>query len=156
MTHFDNLDIDNFMGFVINESTITQIKEALNTKGISFGEYPSYFDKNSKDIRFTYRIGYVDWTCMLSVKNDVLKSVMLNNYSPDSHNTFRILCRELIDRYGSFYNVRSSQNSREGTETMCFEDKEDAFHFTEVVYDSSPIIGQKNIYINYFKASSRF
>lgn len=144
------LALDNFMGFVNKKSTCEQIKEVLTTNGISFRESPDMFDNNKKQITFSYEAFNVIWSCHLSLQNDVLRFVSLNNYSPDSYRTFKTICDELSKRYGPYFNIRQSKDKREGTETLCFEYKDDPWRFTEVVYDSSPILGQKNIYIKYF------
>lgn len=65
-------------------------------------------------------------------------------------NVYKSLCQELKDRYGMIFDVKLYRDNNEGTETLCFADKSNPCHFTEIVYDSSPIIHQKNIYINYF------
>ena len=144
------LALDNFIGFVPKESTCEQIKSVLTAKGISFNEYPDMFDKGKKKITFSYEAFNIVWSCTLLIENDVLEFVSLNNYSPDSYKSFKAICKELSDRYGSSYNVHKSQDKREGTETMSFADKDDPWRFTEIVYDTSPIIDQKNIYIRYF------
>ena len=147
---FDNMVVANFMGFVIKRTTADQIRTALNTHGISFRETASFFGKDEIIIAFTYKSGNIDWNCQLSIKNNVLNHITLSNYSPDSYNTFKILCKELTERYGSTYNVTSRYDKQEGTETLCFGDKTDWSRFTEVKYDSSPILGTKNVYISYF------
>ena len=147
---FDNMVVANFMGFVIKETTVDQIRTILNANGISFRETISLFGKDEINIVFTYKSGNIDWNCQLTIKNNVLNFITLSNYSPDSYNTFKILCKELTERYGSIYNVTSRQDKQEGTETLCFGDKTSWSRFTEVRYDSSPILGQKNVYISYF------
>lgn len=151
MAFFDNLDIENFMGLVLKESSTQQVKETLCAKGISFKEYPNHYEKNENLIVFPYRLGSIDWGCRITIKNDVLSFVQLDIYNPDSYIIFKTLCKELSERYRSICEITNSQDKQEGTETMNFINKNDFFQFTEVVYDSSPILGQKNIRINYFK-----
>lgn len=144
------IDIDNFMGFVIKETTSTQLKKALTDDGISFKEYPDYFDKNKNSVTFPYRLSDITWNCELQLENNVLKHVVLNVYSPDSHKIYKKICKDLLERYGSIYNVYNRQDNDEGTETLSFANKDNMWKFTEIVYDSSPILGQKNIYIYYY------
>ena len=92
----------------------------------------------------------ITWTCELQIENDVLEHVVLNVYSPDSYTIYKKLCNELLQQYGSIYNVSNSQDKQEGTETLCFSNKDNMWKFTEIIYDSSPILGQKNIYIYYY------
>ena len=151
MALFDNLDIVQFLGLVCTESTIEQVKETLCTKGILYKEYPDSFEKNKTVILFSYRLGNNVWDCSLIIKDKVLYYVSLNVYSEDSYNIFKNLCEELSVRYGSICEITTSQDKYEGTETITFTDKIDPFKFTEIRYDSSPIIGQKNVYINFFR-----
>ena len=143
MAVFDNLDIENFLGLVLEESTIQQVKETLCAKGISFKEY-------SDQIVFPYRLGNVDWGCTISFEKGVICLVTLDVYSPDSYSIYKTLCKELSERYRSNFEITNSQDKQDGTETMNFTSKNDFFRFTEIVYDSSPILGQKNVYIKYF------
>jgi len=145
-----DIDIDNFMGFILKESTSEQIKNTLSANGISFKEYPDFFDKEGKTIRFSYESGNMVWSCSLDIKDDMLRFISIHRYSPDSPIIFKLLCKELSERYGSTHRVSISQDKYEGTETMSFSKNDNDFHFTEIVYDSSPILGQKNIRINYF------
>lgn len=146
----NNLVIDNFMGFVINETTSDKIKNTLHEMGVQFNEYSSYSHEDEYNISFSYRLSNVDWQCELTIKNDILAFVSLCYYSSDSYIIFKGLCKELIERYGSIYNVYNKQDKKEGTEVMSFTNKDNPFIFTEIEYDSSPHLGQKNIYIRYF------
>lgn len=148
---FDKLDINGFMGFVLKETTSEQVVNTLNAEGSTFGEYPDFSDPNQKSISFTYRAGDIDWSCSMTFKNNILCLASLNNYNPNSYKTFQIICNEMSERFCSLYNIRNSKDRQEGTETMTFEKKDDPCQFTEIVYDSSPILGQKNIYIKYWK-----
>ena len=147
----NKVDVEDFMGFVINATTSEQIKSSLTGKGISFREHPDFFEKRKKTISFSYRFSDIDWSCELRTEDDVLSHVVLNVFSPDSEKKYKSLCRELLERYGSTYDVANRIDKSEGTETVCFSNKEDPFTFTEIVYDSSPILGQKSIYIRYYK-----
>ncbi len=148
---FENLSVDNFMGLIINESSMVQIKEALNTRGLSYQENSLFGHKDECNLTFKYVAGGVDWLCILTTKNNVLKMVVLNTYSPDSYSIYQKLCKELQERYSTSYNISKNSDSTEGTEKTCFMNKSDCWQFTEVEYDSSPILGQKNVYIRYFK-----
>lgn len=147
---FDKMVVAKFMGFVIKESTMEQVKDTLRAQGFDFREYNEPNNKNEQSIRFTYNIGNIDWDCCLSFKNNVLHLVSLSNYSPNSYSTFQTLSRELSERYKFIYNLTSHIDKDEGTESICFEDKNEWGRFTEVTFDSSPILGQKNIRITYF------
>lgn len=147
---FDNITINVFMGFVIKKTAINQIKERLSSDGISFNEYTSDSQKEEKYILFSYKTSDINWSVRLTLKDDILKLVCLDYYDPDCFKVFKYLCQELKDRYGMLFNVTFHEDNDEGTETLCFVDKNNPFHFTEIVYDHSPIIHQNNIYINYF------
>ena len=151
MAHFDNLDIEKFLGLICKESTIEQVKETLCAKGVLYNEYPDPFTKNGKTLLFPYRLGNLDWDCSLKIRDEVLYYVSLNVYCEESYNIFKNLCEELSERYSSICVITASHDKDEGTETMTFTDKFNPFKFTEIRYDSSPIIGQKNVYINYFR-----
>ena len=151
MALFDNLDIVQFLGLVCTESTLGQVKETLCTKGIIYNEYPDSFEKNRTVILFPYRLGNHVWDCSLIIKDTMLYYVSLNLYSEDSYNIFMNLCEELSERYGSICEITTSHDKYEGTETITFTDKINPSKFTEIRYDSSSIIGQKNIYINFFQ-----
>lgn len=148
---FDNLSVDNYLGLIIKESTIAEIKKALNSEGLSYKEFPVYGCKDEIDIAFQHRIGGINWSCCLTTRNNVLKGVVLNIYSPNSYTIYQSLCKELEERYSASHQISKRQNSHDGTETTCFTSKDDAWQFTEVEFDSSPILGQKNVYIRYFK-----
>ena len=147
---FDNIAVDKFMGFVIKETSSNQIKDKLSSYGISFNEYPSNSQKDEKSILFSYKTCDVKWSVCLTIKGNILQFVSLYYYDPDCFNVYKSLCQELKDRYGMIFDVKLYRDNNEGTETLCFADKSNPCHFTEIVYDSSPIIHQKNIYINYF------
>lgn len=146
---FNEISMDNFLGFVVKKSNYAEIVSVLQQKGINYHEYPSTV-KECKDIRFSYNAGNISWGCYLILKNNVLCFISLDNYSPNSYNTYQILCKEMSERFASSYNISKSQDRAEGTETTSFISKENTSCFTEIVYDSSPIIEQKNIYIKYF------
>ena len=75
---FDNLPVDNYLGLIINESTTAQIKEVLNSEGLSYKDFPVYGHKDEIDVAFQHRIGDIDWSCRLTTRNGVLKGVVLN------------------------------------------------------------------------------
>ena len=54
---FDNLSVDNYLGLIIKESTIAQIKDVLNSEGLSYKEFPVYGHKDEIDVAFQHRIG---------------------------------------------------------------------------------------------------
>lgn len=148
---FDNLPVDNYLGLIINESTTAQIKEVLNSEGLSYKEFPVYGHKDEIDVAFQHRIGDIDWSCRLTTRNGVLKGAVLNIYSPNSYTIYQSLCKELEERCSTSHDISKRRDSHDGTETTCFTNKDDTWQFTEVEYDSSPILGQKNVYIRYFK-----
>lgn len=149
---FDKLALDNFLGLIIKETTKEEVMNVLISKGISFREFPDLFHDNKKTITFSYNTGDIDWNCHLDIKDDVLYSVVLYKYSADSYSIYQTLCREMTERYNHIYNISTYQNKQEGTETITFAEKGNNFNYTEIEYDSSPIINQKNIYI-YFRSS---
>lgn len=147
---FDKLAIDNFLGFVLKVTTFDEIVEVLQQNNVNYSEYPDYSDKDIKKIIFSYELGTIVWNCNLRIEKNILKFISIHNYSPNSYDTYKILCKEMSVRFSSSHNINTSIDKREGTETTSFINKEDVWSFTEIVYDSSPIIGQKNIYIRYF------
>ena len=148
---FENLSVENFIGLVINESTTAQIKDELSSKGLSYQEYPVFGHDDECDLTLNYVTSDINWSCRLNTKNNVLQMVVLNIYSPDSYSIYQTLCKEFQQRFSSSYNISQTHDSYEGTIKTCFENKSDPWQFTEVEYDSSPILGQKNVYIRYFK-----
>jgi hypothetical protein len=151
ISFFENLSVENFIGLVINESTTAQIKDELSSKGLSYKEYPVFGHDDECDLTLNYVTSDINWSCRLNTKNNVLQMVVLNIYSPDSYSIYQTLCKEFQQRFSSSYNISQTHDSYEGTIKTCFENKSDPWQFTEVEYDSSPILGQKNVYIRYFK-----
>lgn len=147
---FDKLAINNFLGFAVNVTSFDEIVEVLQQHDVDYSEFPDYSDKDNKEIVFSYETGAIVWSCNLKIKKNKLGFISLHNYSPNSYETYKILCEEMSERFNSSHNINISINKREGTETTTFVNKEDVWSFTEIEYDSSPIIGQKKIYIRYF------
>ncbi len=148
---FDNLDIINFMGFVIKDSTLPEIKKVLNGKGVSFHEHPDAFHGGESIVSFSYEYGGIDWDCRLRLENNTLKTVSINNYDSDCYHTYQDLCSELKDRYGASMNITVSRDKYEGTETTRFTNKSDNYQFTEIIYSSPTTAGVQSVYITYFK-----
>lgn len=147
---FDRLAMDNFLGFRIKQSTLDEVESVLKNKNISYSVFPDYSKNEDKDIVFSFEIGNINWQCRLTIKDRILRFVSINNYNPNSYQLYKVLCSEMSGRFSSSHDISNSQNQMEGTETTCFTSKEDAWCFTEIVYDSSPILGQENVYIKYF------
>lgn len=147
---FDDLAIDNFLGFCVKKTTLDEIVSVLKQKTINYNEYPSYSREDEKYIAFLYEAGNIKWDCRLTIRNNKLGFISINNYDSNSYHTYKILCSEMSTRFSATHNISNSQDKMEGTETTCFTSKEDGWCFTEIVYDSSPILDQKNVYIKFF------
>lgn len=147
---FEDLSVNAFLDCIPNTSTEEQVKESLNKKGIQYKEYPSFGKEDEKDIVLTFATGSIDWNTRLTIKKGKLRLVALAYYNPNCYKTYREICEELSKRYGKTYDIEFSECKSEGTEKMAISDKEDAFSFTEIEYDPSLILGQKNVYIRYF------
>lgn len=147
---FEDLSVNVFLDCIPNTSTEEYVKESLNKRGIQYEEFPSFDNTDEKDIVLTFTTGSINWNSRLLIEKGKLRLVSLSYYNPDCYNTYRKICEELLRRYKKAYTIEFSECKSEGTEKMVISDKEGGFSFTEIEYDPSLILGQKNVYIRYF------
>lgn len=146
---FDNLFVNEFLGCIPGVSTENQIRVILSNNDISFKEHSSG-NKAEKDYIFSFLLGNINWHCDFMIKEDTLRLITLSYYNPECYKIYRKICEELSERYKGTHDISFYENNSDKTEKMVISDREDRFKFTEIEYDSSPILGQNNIYIRYF------
>lgn len=147
---FDNLYVNEFLGCKPGVSTENQIRVILSNNNISFKEHSSSGNKTEKDYIFSFLLSNTNWHCDFMIKEDTLRLITLSYYNPECYKTYRKICEELSERYKGTHDISFYENNSDKTEKMVISDREDSFKFTEIEYDSSPILGQNNIYIRYF------
>lgn len=151
------LDIDNFYDLEKDKTTYSEVKDIFTERGVSFSERTDLDGKPFLVFRLN-ALG-IDWDGKVEFKDGKVWYYNLCTYRKDSLIHYRRICNELSKVYGGTHIVRFSEDKYEGTQTMTIRKEADEIvwegitydtsPFTEVKYDSSPIAGVENIYINF-------